>query len=397
MLAKSASSMTAEQLQTKGNEMFKALFNRPEASSLLLDIKYSTVGGSQVTIGATADVKTDFMQMVGFSKLKVGVDSVAKWGSARMRVALALDNTLSMAQSGKMDALKSATQGLLTQLKNAAGKNGDVYVSIVPFNTDVNVNGSVSTIDWSLWDAANGKCSKKDSKGNTIDNQKDCEKKKVGGTWQVDHSKWSGCVIDRDKSPTAYNTMNTTPSGTTALFPANPKDNDTSNACAASVLPQTYDWTALQNKVTAMSPVGMTNTTIGLVHAWQTLTDGAPYSPPAIDTSDGIKTQKIIIFLTDGDNTEDRWSSTFGSPGKVNNKDDIDDRMKAACENAKANNITIFTVLVMQGNESLLKACASPDNVEPKGPKYFKLTSAGQLATTFQEIGTSLTKLRIAQ
>jgi hypothetical protein len=51
----------------------------------------------------------------------------------------------------------------------------------------------------------------------------------------------------------------------------------------------------------------------------------------------------------------------------------------------------------MQGNESLLKACASPDNVEPKGPKYFKLTSAGQLATTFQEIGTSLTKLRIAQ
>ena len=119
-------------------------------------------------------------------------------------------------------------------------------------------------------------------------------------------------------------------------------------------------------------------------------------SSPAIDTSDGIKTQKIIIFLTDGDNTEDRWNSIFGS-GKVNNKDDIDDRMKAACENAKANNITIFTVLVMEGNESLLKACASPDSVEPKGPKYFKLTSASQLATTFHEIGTSLTKLRIAQ
>jgi hypothetical protein len=71
--------------------------------------------------------------------------------------------------------------------------------------------------------------------------------------------------------------------------------------------------------------------------------------------------------------------------------------MKTACTNAKADNITIFTILVMEGNESLLKSCASPDDAEPKGPKYFKLTSASQLAAVFQQIGTSLSKLRVAK
>jgi hypothetical protein len=39
-----------------------------------------------------------------------------------------------------MSALKTASHNLLTQLQNAAGTNGDVYVSIVPFSKDVNVD-----------------------------------------------------------------------------------------------------------------------------------------------------------------------------------------------------------------------------------------------------------------
>ena len=38
-----------------------------------------------------------------------------------------------------MTALKTASQNLLTQLKSAAITPEDVYVSIVPFNKDVNV------------------------------------------------------------------------------------------------------------------------------------------------------------------------------------------------------------------------------------------------------------------
>ena len=63
----------------------------------------------------------------------------AKWGTSRLRVALVLDNTGSMADNGKMTALISATKSLLTQLQSAVTTNGDVYVSIVPFVKDVNL------------------------------------------------------------------------------------------------------------------------------------------------------------------------------------------------------------------------------------------------------------------
>jgi len=115
------------------------LFTRPEAKDLNININYTTESGSQVTVAATADVKTDFMQMMGFPKLMVGADSQARWGNTKLRVGLVLDNTGSMASDGKMDALKAATKALLTQLKNSAAQNGDVYVSIIPFSKDVDI------------------------------------------------------------------------------------------------------------------------------------------------------------------------------------------------------------------------------------------------------------------
>ena len=110
MLAKDAASLSSSEIQTKGNAYFKALFTRPEATGLALNINYTTTSGSQVTVAATADVKTDFMRMMGFPKLKVGVNSQARWGNTKLRVALVLDNTGSMAADGKMDALKTATK-----------------------------------------------------------------------------------------------------------------------------------------------------------------------------------------------------------------------------------------------------------------------------------------------
>lgn len=428
MLSRDAANLSNNDLQTKAKNYFLAMFTPPEAQNITVSATYTQAGGSQVIVNGSARVPTSFMGIIGYDEITINGSSTAKWGSTRLRVALALDNTPSMDQNGKLDALKSATRNLLDQLKAAAGKDGDVYVSIVPFSTDVNVgsgNVNASWIDWSNWDAANGSCSGgsgnskssceasscsisgKTSKS-TCESAGVCSKSQytsktqcenhngrwtngvwtAGGTWQVDHSKWTGCVMDRDKDPNAYNTKNTTPSGSTALFPADPNDNRNRTYCAVAVLPQTYNWSALQDKVTSMSTELMTNTTIGLVHGWQTLTDGAPYSPPPIDTSDGIKTQKIIIFLTDGENTQDRYGSRSS---------DIDARMKTACTNAKASGVVIFTVLMLDGNEDLLRSCASPDDTEPQGPKYFKLTTASQVATAFKTIGTNLTKLRVAK
>ena len=81
----------------------------------------------------------------------IGRSSTTIWGEAKLRVALALDNTGSMSSSGKMTALKTATHNLLTQLKGAASVNGDVYVSIIPFVKDVNVGSTNYNQNWVKW------------------------------------------------------------------------------------------------------------------------------------------------------------------------------------------------------------------------------------------------------
>ena len=114
---------------------------------------------------------------------------------------------------------------------------------------------------------------------------------------------------------------------------------------------------------------------------WQTLT-AAPFTVPA-DRSD-YKYQTVIILLTDGLNTEDRWYTSASS---------IDTRQKKTCDNIKAAGITLYTVQVNTGSDptsTLLQNCASDAG------KFFLLTEAGQMVTTFGQIGTSLSKLRLA-
>jgi hypothetical protein len=64
------------------------------------------------------------------------------------------------------------------------------------------------------------------------------------------------------------------------------------------------------------------------------------------------------------------------------------------CANIKAAGITIYAVQVNTGGDptsTLLQNCASSSD------KFFLLTSASQIITTFDAIGTNLSKLRIAQ
>src|SRR5438874_2222787 len=138
MLSKNAASLTSTQLSQNATTYFKSLFTRPEVTNVVITPTYTTSGGSQLMVTGTGTVPTKFLQVMNYASLTINVSSTVKWGNSRLRVALVLDNTGSMAQSNKMTALKSAAHNLLTQLQNAAGQNGDVYVSIVPFANAVN-------------------------------------------------------------------------------------------------------------------------------------------------------------------------------------------------------------------------------------------------------------------
>jgi hypothetical protein len=145
-----------------------------------------------------------------------------------------------------------------------------------------------------------------------------------------------------------------------------------------------YDWTGMKNLVSAMSPNGNTNQAIGLVHGWMSLVGGGPYpTPPAEDPN--YKYSKVVILLTDGLNTQNRWWSSQ-SP--------IDNRQAITCSNIKAAGITLYTIQVNTGGDptsSLLQTCASDSS------KFFLLTSANQIVCSFQQIGTNLSNLRISQ
>ena len=265
-LSKNAATMTTAQLNQNATNHFNAVFTRTDVANIVITPTYTTSNGTQLVVTGAGSVATKFMGVVGFSSLNINVTSTIKWGNSRLRVALVLDNTGSMADSGKITALKTATNNLLTQLKNAAVNNGDVYVSIIPFVKDVNVdpvNFNASWIDWTDWNAVNGSCSK--SKYN---DQSSCVS--AGKTWTADnHNTWNGCITDRGASnaPSVLNTDTnvTAPvvAVTDTLFPA-----EQYSPCPQALMALSYDWNSMSNLVNNMSPGGNTNQAIGLVLGW---------------------------------------------------------------------------------------------------------------------------------
>jgi len=371
MLSKDAA-QEAQQgtLQSHATETFNSLFHRPEVTNATVHPVYDPNGGSKLTVTGTATVNVNFLGLLGLNEINIGARTESTWGNTRLRVALVLDNTGSMNDAGKIAALKTASKNLLAQLQGAATHPEDVYVSIVPFVKDVNVgpsNYNQSWIRWDLWEEVNGHCSstKYTTKSTCVSHSK---------VWTpANHNTWNGCVTDRDQN---YDTTNTAPTTGSTLYPAE----QYSSCPAASVMGLSNNWTSLNARINAMTANGNTNQAIGLQLGWQTLT-AAPYTVPAIDPN--YQYQTVIILLTDGLNTEDRWYTTASS---------IDARQQRTCDNIKAANITLYTVQVNTGGDptsTLLQNCATDPS------KFFLLTTAGQIVTTFGQIGTSLSKLRL--
>jgi Flp pilus assembly protein TadG len=429
--------LTQGQMQTMAQQYFNANY-KADSSYGTPVLSPPAVSGQSVTVSASVSMPTTLLNAVGYSTLPITESSTVVWGQQKLWVSLVLDNTGSMTQTdssglSKITALKSATHQLLTLLQNASSTAGDVQVAIVPFARDVKIGTSYSSatwLDWTNWSATpptpstsvgpgsncpwsdnvNGyHCSADPANAGADANQIPssgtykgyiCPSLNTVGyyyngcfnsvssnghynhTWVPNaKSTWTGCVTDRTQN---YDSQNTTPTTGTAatLFPA-----DNSPSCPVTqLLALGYNWTTLSNEVDAMVANGSTNQTIGLAWGWQALTQGSPLSAPALPAN----TQQVIILLSDGLNTQDRW---YGDGS--NQSTQVDARMSATCANAKAAKITIYTVFVdingTQGNSSVLQNCATDTT------KYFDLTSSGQIAATFNQIGQQITNLRVSQ
>jgi Flp pilus assembly protein TadG len=371
MLSKDAQSLTGEQLTQKTSEYFNAQFARPEVSNIHISHQFGSPQQGSFTLKLTANgtIKTMFTKLLGHSEISFSTSSEVLWGIKRLNLALVLDNTGSMSSASKMANLKAAAHTLLDTLQNAAKKPDDIKVAIVPFATDVNVGTQhvdAPWVDWSQWDDANGTCS-----SSTYKSKNSCENN--GKVWTPKpHSQWNGCVWDRDQNNDITGIATVTGAPAT-LFRAHQASN-----CPTSMMALANDWTALHAKVDAMTPTGNTNVTIGLAWGFQLLSPVEPFNAPA----PAPDLDKVIVVLTDGLNTQNRWTSSESS---------INDRTKKVCDNIKAANIKVYAVRVIDGAAALLKSCASKESM------YFDVQQAGQLTSVFSSIAQNLANLRIAK
>ena len=367
-LSSEAPKLSETDLNKRADQIFRVNFPSGKAEGIAVSATFTKANGAVISASASGTVPMTFLNLVGITSETLAVQSKSAWSSKRLRVALALDNTGSMDKLGKMDALKTATQNLLDKLKGESTTPGDVYVSIVPFNKDVNIGTGLSS--YVAWKETGRLCT-----WNSWKRAYDCSN---GYLWTQtkNKSEWQGCVSDRRKNDDISVSV---PTSEATRYAA-----EDYASCGRPLTPMTNKWDTLAAAVKAMTPVGATNQTIGLVWAWQSLKSTTPLNAPSKEAN--FDYQDVIILLSDGENTMNRFSGDG-----TTHSTDVDDRMTRVCAAAKADNVVIYTVLVIEGTESVLRDCASsPDN-------YFNASSANEIITSFGAIGDKLSALRIAQ
>ncbi|QCK88208.1 pilus assembly protein TadG [Phreatobacter aquaticus] len=348
-----AAGKTTTQVVAEGQVFFRQQFT---VNGVTTPTPTGTATANSLTMTATAVVPTAFTGMFGVPSISVSATAATTWNFTRLRVALALDNTGSMASDGKMDALRTATQNLLNRFQASTTSSADTYVSIIPFSKVVNVGTGNVNASWL-----------------DISSAQQCNR------WYCWNA-WDGSVMDRDEP---YDTRNTAPTNNNTRFPAT--TSPANDPAPTQLIAPTNNWTALQATVAAMIPAGGTNQQIGLAWAWQSLTQGAPLHPPAEDPNYTYK--KVIIILSDGLNTENRF---YGNG--YQHSPEVDARQRILCDNIKATGIEIYAIQVNTANDptsTVLQYCASkPDN-------FVMMTNASQMDSALQDIGTKLTRLRL--
>src|SRR5436190_1447230 len=171
MVAKEAANLANGQVQTKATTYFNSQFNRPDVNNLNLTFSMVSNGPGDFTVVAEAAgaIDTSIAQVIGKKTIDIRATAQVRWGFKGLELALALDNTGSMAQKNKITELKSAVKLLFSILKTNSKVPGDTKIAVIPFNTVVNIGTDYVDSPWMSFDAT------------------------------VTKSNWNGCVADRDQ------------------------------------------------------------------------------------------------------------------------------------------------------------------------------------------------------
>jgi Flp pilus assembly protein TadG len=331
-------------------------------------------------VEASGVVPTKLMKAFGTPALQVATAGEASISQRRVELALALDNTGSMSRLSKMDELKKATRNLIDAAERSApAGSGMIKIAMVPFDTEVKVDaGAYRERTWLAFSENAGHPS--------FDRIRPQMARKTA---------WTGCVTDRALGFDASERRSEL-ARPESLHPAV----TCSNAQLARVQPLTDDWNALRNVADSMRPSGCTNITVGARWGLAALSPSEPIGGGAAFGDANV--DKYLVILTDGNNTRNRFTSVgCGSVPANGTEADIDDRTRAMCNEIKGKSsrtdaagraipdVKVFTIRVMEGNQALLRNCASDASM------YKEVNNAADIDKVFKDIMREITNLRL--
>jgi Flp pilus assembly protein TadG len=404
-------------------------------------------------INSDGFMDTAFMGLVGVDRIPLDLTTEVRTTGGKYEVALALDNTGSMRNYGRMDALKEAADSLVDTLYAQPGAEDRVKVGLVPFVTAVNVKTDGvfqdSWIQASLDPALDM---------NFASPTEDAVDRLA--LFDQMHVAWKGCVEarrgadDEDDTPPANAETRWVP----YLWPDEPDDRGYGNdylddsasgadwdrlrdvvkydvpvaetptdatnigpnaACPRPIVELTNDGDRLHEEINLMKPHNQTggnhsgtNVAQGLLWAWRVLSKEEPYSQGA-DYDDG-ETQKVLVLLSDGRNqvvsngevtASDYTSYGYLADGRMGSTVDsrvaeqtIDDKVGRICEKIKAKGIRLYTILVQvdfEETQDIFRACASTD--DEGQPLYQYVPTAEALQQAFNQIGKDMTEIYVSR
>ncbi len=340
----------------------------------------------ELTIDAEVEIPTAFMQIAGFSTVSVAVTATAQQQLSGIELALVLDVTGSMndpdpSGGSKLSSLKDASDTLLNVIYGEEDTVDDVLISVIPYNTEVNLGSGRTDLLTGFDETAFGP------------------------------SGWKGCVearnapFDRDDTPPSEEGF------TALLWPAVDSgfnsSNDPNAYCPDSeVLPLTAEKSVVAGHIEDLSASGFTMTNVGFTWGWRTVSPrwrGEWGSAAAPVDYDDPTIKKAIIFMTDGiaDWSDDYYTAygflSDGSLGTTNEtlaEAEVNDRLLESCELAKAEGIEVYTVMFALDNPTIeedYRACATSDD------HFFDAPDGDELDAAFRKIAGQLTSLRLTQ
>lgn len=269
--------------------------------------------------------------------------AAARSDTKNFNIALVLDSTGSMISRQKLDHLKIAAVDFITDMEGNASPNS--MVGLVPFSTYVKLPTSY-----------------KDK------------------TWLEAPALWEGCMQSRKDG------FHKTPDFESRRL----QGFTTGDTCGdenSEVLPLSTNLNDAKDAVRAMSPEGATYIPAGLIWGWRMLSPNTPLE----EASQNPNAKKVLILLTDGQNTNTIYGEDNSSKGifhkrngTINESQGEADILTAElCESIKADGIRIITIPFALYNSSsltMLQTCASsPED-------YHRAYNNSQLLDIFSEL-----------